>query len=135
MLARDVLTKDSATRLPRVLVVEDDHSVSRMLRLSLNAAGFETTAVSTGGDALRPLDSDDVDAVVLDLGLPDNLGGEVVERLRGGLETSTPVWVVISALDAQEATSRYGQLGTHFISKPFDPWDLVGLLKDQLGIV
>ena len=134
MLVHSVLTKDTTTRRPRVLVVEDDQSVSRMLRLSLSAAGFEITALSTGGDALRALDSPEVDAVVLDLGLPDDLGGEVLDRLQRAAATPLPVWVAISALDAQEATSRYGPLGPHFMSKPFDPWDLVRLIKGQLGV-
>ena len=117
-----------------MLVVEDDQSVSRMLRLSLSAAGFEITEMSTGGDALRVLDSAEVDAVVLDLGLPDDLTGRLLDRLQVGTASPSPVWVAISALDAQEATSRYGPLGHHFMSKPFDPWDLVRLIKGQLGI-
>ncbi len=133
-MVNSVLTKDATTRRPRVLVVEDDQSVSRMLRLSLSSAGFEITEMSTGGDALRVLDSAEVDAVVLDLGLPDDLGGKLLGRLQGGAASPSPVWVAISALDPQEATSRYGPLEPHFMSKPFDPWDLARLIKGQLGI-
>ena len=121
----------STENLPRVLVVEDDQSVSRMLRLSLSSAGFEITEVSTGADALRALDADRMDAVILDLTLPDGLGGAVLERLRrvGGTRADSPAWVAISALDQAEATERYGPLGRHFLAKPFDPWALVGLLQ------
>ena len=90
MLVNSVLTKDATTRRPRVLVVEDDQSVSRMLRLSLSSAGFEITEMSTGGDALRVLDSAEVDAVVLDLGLPDDLGGKLLGRLQGGAASPSP---------------------------------------------
>ena len=116
---------------PKVLLVEDDQSVSRMLRLSLRSAGFEVTAVSTGVDALRALDAEPVDAVVLDLGLPDRRGGAVLDRLKseGRSEDESPAWVVISALDQGEATRQYGPLGRHFVAKPFDPWDLVNLLR------
>ena len=44
-----------------------------------------------------------------------------------------PVWVVISALDRQEATRLYGPLGTRFLAKPFDPWELVAILKQLLA--
>jgi CheY-like chemotaxis protein len=134
MVVHAVLTKDTTTRRLRVLVVEDDQSVSRMLRLSLSAAGSEITEMSTGGDALRVLDYVEVDAVVLDLGLPVRLSGRLLDRLQTGTASPSPALVAISALDAQEATSRYGPLRHHFMSKSFDPWDLVRLIKGQPGI-
>ena len=121
----------SDTTYPKVLVIEDDQSVSRMLRLCLNSAGFEITGVSTGRDALRVLDRDAVDAVILDLALPDGLGGAVLDRLRttNHEDMGSPVWVVISTLDSDEASARYGHLGGHFLAKPFDPWDLIKKLQ------
>ena len=93
-----------------------------MLRLSLSSAGFDTSEVSSGADALRELEAISVDAVVLDLGLPDRLGGAVLEWLRDRHDSRTrPNWVVVSALDEVEATRTYGPLGEHFLSKPFDP--------------
>ena len=120
---------------PRVLVIEDDESVTRMLRFSFRSAGFDTTEVTTGGEALRILKQQPPDAVVLDLQLPNGQGGAVLDRLRQ-LDEGTrrpPVWVVISALDREEATRRYGPLGNHFLAKPFDPWDLVAMLKNLLS--
>lgn len=119
---------------PRVLVVEDDQGVTRMLRFSLRSAGFDITETTTGQEALNILDRQRPEAVVLDLGLPDGKGGEVLHRLLSGEQQSNglPVWVVISALDREEAATRYGPLGDHFLSKPFDPWDLVGILEQLL---
>ena len=118
----------------RVLVIEDDESVTRMLRLSLRSAGFYTTEVATGGEALHILKQQPPDAAVLDLQLPDSQGGAVLEWLRQLDERarSSPVLVVISALDRNEATRRYGPLGTHFLAKPFDPWNLVAMLQNLL---
>ena len=120
------------TTPPRVLVVEDDGAIARVLRFSLAAAGLEATAVTTGADALRLLEQGFAEAVVLDLVLPDGLGGAVLEWLRRVAPHGLPVWVVISALDHREATGRYGPLGTHFFGKPFDPWDLVRTLEELL---
>lgn len=118
----------------RVLVIEDDESVTRMLRFSLSNAGFDTAGVATGGEALHILKQQPPDAAVLDLQLPDSKGGAVLEWLRQLDEaaSSSPVWVVTSALDRAEATRRYGPLGNHFLTKPFDPWELVAMLKHLL---
>jgi CheY-like chemotaxis protein len=119
---------------PRILVVEDNEGLVAVLRLSLRHAGFDTIEVSSGREALDALAQQPLDAVVLDLQLPDGQGGAVLGRLRQLDEQtrSCPVWVVISALDRREATRRYGPLGAHFLGKPFDPWDLVGMLQNLL---
>ena len=118
----------------RVLVVEDDAAVARMLRLSLRGAGYEVVLAGTGGEALRHIDSNHLDAVILDLGLPDNRAGEVLARLRSPRAVCRPSWVVVTAQDREDVTQRYGELGRHFIAKPFDPWELVERLQhDQLA--
>lgn len=116
---------------PRVLVVEDDESVARMLQIALGAAGFDSMEARTGGEALGILRNVAVDAVILDLVLPDGLGGDVLEWLRGAPAHTAPVHVVMSALEREEATKLFGKLGEDFFEKPFDPWDLVRRL-DQL---
>jgi DNA-binding response OmpR family regulator len=119
---------------PTVLVIEDDKGVARMLRFCLREAGFDATEVSTGSAALCILQQEPPDAAVLDLQLPNGQGGAVLDWLRHSCErtTKSPVWVVISALDPVEAAKRYGPLGSHFLAKPFDPWELVVMLKNRL---
>jgi len=118
---------------PSVLVVEDDPSVARMLRISLRQAGFAVIHVTTGGEALVQLQHAQPDAVVLDLGLPDDRAGDVLAKLRGREDARHPAWLVVTAQDRDDVTKRYGQLGSHFISKPFDPWGLVEALQLQLA--
>ena len=117
---------------PRVLLVEDDAVVAMVLGMCLGEAGFEVCQVSAGGEALHVLDRECPDAVVLDLGLPDQLGGAVLERLRLRRGRPAPAWVVISAFSREEATQRYGPLGS-FLAKPFDPYVLVRRLDELLG--
>jgi len=120
----------------KVLVIEDDPAVARMLRFCFRQAGFDVTEVSTGGEALRILQQEEPPhAAVLDLQLPDRQGGAVLEWLRcsGERTTSSPVWVVMSALDRETAAERYGALGSHFLNKPFVPWDLVAILRKLLS--
>jgi DNA-binding response OmpR family regulator len=125
----------ATTSSPRVLVVEDDRGVTRMLGFALREAGFQVRLAGNGGEALSALEADPVDAVVLDLGLPDYQGGEVLDWLRrrrnnGG---QGPAWVVMSAMDRQDAARQFGPLGVHFLAKPFDPWELARLLNSLLG--
>lgn len=120
---------------PVVLVVEDDRSVSRILQFSLEGAGFNViTTTGTGAEALEFLERESPEAVVLDLGVIDRLGKSVLERLfvLQSSENQGPVWVVISALDEDEAQKQYGPLGSHFLRKPFDPGDLVTILEENL---
>ena len=118
---------------PKVLVVEDEPAVAKMLRISLRAAGFDVAEAIAGGQALRILEQEPTDVVILDLELPDCRGKAVLDRLRQADDSGFPVWVVISVLDREEAAGRYGPLGGHFVAKPFDPWDLVRMLKTLLS--
>jgi DNA-binding response OmpR family regulator len=124
------MTTDTGVKQKRILVVEDDQGVSRMLGLVLRSAGFDVASVHNGGQALRFLATQPADAVVLDLGLPDGLGGEVLQWLRQqAASPNGPAWVAISALDAEEVHRRHGAIGDHFLAKPFDPWRLVSMLR------
>jgi len=116
---------------PRVLVVEDDDAIVRVIRLTLRNKGFETARAESGCEALQAMDDGAFDAVVLDLCLPDGRGGDVLRRLQVG--GRRPPWVVMSALDEDEATRRFGPLRGPFLPKPFDPIDLVELLDSLLG--
>ncbi len=126
---------DATGRRPTVLVVEDNEAVARVLRFCLRQAGFDATEVAVGREALRILSDQAPDAVVLDLQLPDDKGGAVLDWLRQremqGFDY--PVWVVMSALDVETARERFGPLGDHFVSKPFDPWDIVRVLRTLLA--
>jgi CheY-like chemotaxis protein len=103
-----------------------------MLRFSLRSAGFGITEVATGAEALRRLEDEPPDAVVLDLSLPDGQGEAVLNRLRQNSSRS-PVWLAMSAIDHQEAIERFGPLDGHFLAKPFDPWNLVEMLQEMLA--
>ena len=117
---------------PRILVVEDDDGVARMLHISLTAAGFDSFEARNGREALDVLRQEAVDAVILDLVLPDSLGGVVLDWLRRPPPHYAPAWVVISALAPSEVVRRHGELGENFFPKPFDPWDLIRRLNKLL---
>src|SRR4029079_14112521 len=78
----------------RVLVVDDEPQILRALRINLSVRGYEVITAATGADALRLAADRKPDVVVLDLGLPDMSGIDVLGGLRGWL--TAPV-IVLSA--------------------------------------
>ncbi len=117
----------------KVLIVEDDPAVTRILRVCLQNVGFETAHAETGGEALQKLDGTPFDAVLLDLGLPDGRGGDVLKKLQAEPTDGCPAWVIISALDEDEAARRYGPLKGVYVPKPFDPWELIRTLQGLIA--
>ena len=102
----------------RVLVVEDDRAVARMLRLALWAGGFSVLEVRTSAEATEALERQSIDAVILDLGLPNGRSDAVLYwlRNRGRSVTNAPAWVVTSALDHSDVVKRYGRVDGHFVA-------------------
>ena len=106
-----------------ILLVEDDRAVSRVLRLTLDRSDFDVVEVDTGTRALVILERGGIDAVVLDLGLPDARAPDVLAWLHAHDEK--PPWLVISAVDRADAVRLDNTIGARFIAKPFDPWELL----------
>ncbi len=116
----------------KILLIEDDSAITRTLSISLRDSGFDVSTAELGGKALQMIGSERFDAVVLDLGLPDGRGGDVLRLLQQGSSHGGPVWLTISALDKEDAERRHGALGAPFLAKPFDPWELVRTLENLL---
>lgn len=117
----------------RILVVEDQDSIRRMIEALVSARGHAVTAVSTGTRAIDVAATDPPDMVLLDLMIPGHDGFEVCRRLRADPSTRAIPVIVISAMDDPDARTRATQAGaTAFYTKPFSP---IALLKeiDRLG--
>jgi DNA-binding response OmpR family regulator len=132
VLRESLLEARPGKERPLVLLVEDDDGVASMLAICLAVAGFDIARVTLGAEALRILGRGAVQATILDLSLPDGLGGSVLEWLRRPSGQGAPPYLVISALDQGEVKKRYGPMGDNFLPKPFDPWALIGRLEELL---
>jgi two-component system KDP operon response regulator KdpE len=112
---------------PRVLVVDDDPAVRRFLRVSLKAAGFSVFeagsagAVSTAVAAIRP------DAIILDLGLPDGSGIEVIRMLRESVQT--PILILSVREEEVEKIGALDAGADDFLTKPFGIGELLARLR------
>ena len=87
-----------------ILVVDDEPSLRRLLRTSLTAQGYRVLETGTGQGAIDSLARDAPDAMLLDLGLPDMDGLEVIRRVRAGGDR-TPIVVLSSRRRARQGRS------------------------------
>jgi CheY-like chemotaxis protein len=112
----------------RILVVEDQDSIRRMIEALVGARGHKVTAVGTGTKAIDVASTDPPDMVLLDLMIPGHDGFEVCRRLRCDPATRHIPVLVISALDNAESRAKAAEAGaTAYYTKPFSP---IALLKE-----
>jgi two-component system KDP operon response regulator KdpE len=114
----------------RILVIEDEESLSRMLKSSLTQSGYQVTCARTAAEAMRELEKQTFSVVLLDLGLPDLDGKEVIRAVR--LRSHVPV-VVISARDSGNEKIAALDLGANdYVAKPFDMGELLARIRVAL---
>ncbi|MEU7599806.1 response regulator [Streptomyces sp. NPDC040724] len=113
--------------MTRVLVVEDDRQLVRALKINLQARKFEVEEASDGSSALRLAAARKPDVIVLDLGLPDMDGVEVIKAVRGW--SRTPI-LVLSARHTSEDKIRALDAGADdYVTKPFSMDELLARLR------
>ena len=100
-----------------VLVVDDDAALVRALTINLRARGYQVLAAGTGAGALQLAATHPPDAVVLDLGLPDLDGSEVIAGLRGW--TDVPILVLSAREQAREKVAALDAGADDYVVKPF----------------
>ncbi len=116
--------------MSRVLVVDDEPGLARALAINLRAHGYAVEAVSNGRDALEAAAAEPPDLVVLDLGLPDIDGVDVVRGLRGW--STTPI-LILSARHAQQQKVEALDAGADdYVTKPFGMDELLARVRAVL---
>jgi two-component system KDP operon response regulator KdpE len=116
--------------MTRILVVDDDRQLLRALRINLAARGYQVNLATDGASGLAAASRQPPDLVVLDLGLPDMDGVDVVEGIRGW--SSTPI-LVLTARDAEPAKVRALDAGADdYVTKPFGMDELLARIRAAL---
>jgi two-component system, OmpR family, KDP operon response regulator KdpE len=114
-----------------ILVVEDEPPLRRLLRTSLSAQGYRILEAGTGQGALDGLARDAPEVVLLDLGLPDLDGLEVIRRIRAS-GSKTPI-IVISSRGDERGKVRALDLGADdYVTKPFGMAELLARIRTAL---
>lgn len=121
---------EDMSRNPAVLVIDDEIQIQRLLKLGLGEGRFRVVPARNAAEALDLLGSVSPDVVVLDLGLPDRSGFEVLEEIRK--KSSVPV-IVLSVREGEADKVRAFELGADdYVTKPFGMAELVARLRVAL---
>jgi DNA-binding response OmpR family regulator len=116
----------------KVLVVDDEPDVLLLLRIHFEEAGYRTVLAADGETALRRLDEERPDAVVLDVMMPVMDGWSVLEALRS--RADAPPVVVLSARTTDADIARARELGAaDYVTKPFEPAALLAAVARALA--
>jgi two-component system KDP operon response regulator KdpE len=111
----------------RVLVVDDDATLRRTLAIGLRAADHEVLIAADGRTALQAVREDRPDVVVLDLGLPDVSGVEVLRRLR--VWSTVPVVVLSARAESTEKVEALDLGADDYVTKPFGMEELLARIR------
>ncbi|WP_433507127.1 response regulator [Pseudonocardia halophobica] len=111
----------------RVLVVDDDKAIARALRINLTAQGYHVTLAGDGATALRAAADRHPDVVVLDLGLPDLDGADVIAGIRGW--SPVPIIVLSARTDSGEKVAALDAGADDYVTKPFGMDELLARLR------
>jgi two-component system KDP operon response regulator KdpE len=134
-VAAEVPGQDSGTPArpatkSRVLVVEDEPAMLRALRINLRVREYDVTTAATGREALAEASRRPPDAVILDLGLPDVDGIEVIRQLRGW--SHTPVIVLSGRTGPGDKIAALDVGADDYVTKPFSMEELLARLRAAL---
>jgi two-component system KDP operon response regulator KdpE len=118
---------------PLILVVDDDDAIRRFLRIALGASGYGVVEARTGEQALAKAATETPALVVLDLGLPDMDGREVVARLRDW--SQAPVLILSVRADEAEKVAALDAGANDYVVKPFGVQELLARVRALLRAV
>lgn len=118
------------TAPPVILLVEDDPEIRRWLRVILEAEGYRLLFAETGAQGVIEAAARQPDLILLDLGLPDLDGVEVIRRVRGW--TNTPIIVISARGQEKDKVEALDAGADDYVSKPFGVSELLARLRVAL---
>ena len=119
---------------PRVLVVDDDPQVLRLMRVNLELEGYDVVSAPDGEEALEAVVTEHPDVVVCDVMMPGVDGLTVLRNLRANPKTSKIPFVVVSAKAQRSDVKAALDMGADkYITKPFDPQELLDAVEHLLN--
>ena len=111
----------------RVLVIDDEPQILRALRINLSVRGYDVHTAATGAQALHTAAAHPPDVVILDLGLPDISGIDVLAGLRGWL--TAPVIVLSARTDSSDKVQALDAGADDYVTKPFGMDEFLARLR------
>ncbi|MGE7022065.1 response regulator transcription factor [Solibacillus cecembensis] len=120
--------------MKKILVVDDEEILRMLICDTLEDLGFEIDEAEDGVEAIQKLNAQAYDLIILDYMMPNLTGVEVIEQLEVDVKNNTPILMLTAK--AQEADRQVVlDKGAHyFMSKPFSPVELMGLVEEILNV-
>ncbi len=123
-----------AQRLGRVLVVDDDEVIRRLIAVNLQLEGFDVSTAVDGQDCLDKVGLIGPDVITLDVMMPRLDGWETAIQLRKSPETAHIKVVLITARAQEDDKSRASDVGADaYLTKPFDPNEMIRIVRELAG--
>lgn len=115
---------------PKVLVVEDDPAIMNLIRTTLDTQDYQYHTAKNGSSAIMDAVSYNADAVILDLGLPDMSGVEIIRKIRGW--SNVPIIVVSARSEDQDKVEALDAGADDYLTKPFSIDEFLARLRAAL---
>lgn len=119
----------------KILICEDNQLALKAISVVLEREGYDPVAVSDGNEAIELLRTTDFDLAIVDIHLPYHSGLEVIRFLRTEQKKQTPVLIVSAFSDPQIQRQAAEMKVSGYITKPFDPDDLIRKIKAVTTII
>ena len=112
--------------MPKILIVEDDQTISKLIAASLSISGYESVPCFDGNEAVHMVRNEEFDLILLDIMLPGLDGFQVMEKIR---ETGTPVIFLTAMGDVSDRVKGLKSGAEAYIVKPFEPLELLARIE------
>ncbi|MCO6436334.1 MAG: response regulator [Phycisphaerae bacterium] len=119
--------------MARVLIVEDEPHIARVMALWLSRHGHTVLETTNGKKALEVLAGESVDIIVTDMNMPEMDGVTLVEKARSDLGLKTPILLLTARCDHAAVQAQLDPFGVRLYTKPFVPSRLVADIEEQIG--
>lgn len=134
MTAPLLLSDDSRTQPPVLLVADDDEDILNLVQLRLSRSGFEIVVARDGEEALRLVRESKPDLAVLDWMMPKLNGIDVLRELRGQAETSSiPILLLTARASEADVAEGLAAGADGYVVKPFSPQELASQVNTILA--
>ena len=112
--------------MPKILIVEDDQTISKLIAASLSISGYESVPCFDGNEAVHMVRNEEFDLILLDIMLPGLDGFQVMEKIR---ETGKPVIFLTAMGDVSDRVKGLKSGAEDYIVKPFEPLELLARIE------
>ena len=117
----------------RILIVEDHPTMREAMRLVLEGEGFDIDEASDGKQALAAVQDERPDLVLLDMGIPEVSGPDVLAAVKNDPATSEVRVIVVTATGEEGRAAAMASGADHYFTKPFSPIALLHAVEEVLG--